>query len=737
MKRLISILILLALAISLCVPLTACTPEQPDDDTNDPIDPADEIVYEKIDLNDAYLETRTFVSLYELIGDKVNITMVDKDSDTGISYATVDGVKYELGLDFLSKAMIYNISPIYNTPYYTKDLIKVEWWKLYCARYNYLCPDITFFVDADADIHRTGLTNYAPTPYRTSAQALVPASYPEEQYGKYKYSWYKVGTNKDMQLHFRYPTDTDAATSADKDIFDLTNGYSIVTYTDDGRYQLDTKNVLRSCVTSMPNEDGIVTYQLFFKENMTFSDGSPITAKNYLYQLLAFASPVGQAALERGAPIEARAFVGFSEFAAATESTPFIGIRLVDDYTIYLAVGSTDLSYLEIYPTHKDLWMPGDADIMDDGDGCYLTEEFYKTENIGNKEQYVYTNIIKDNYDNFTLPFSGAYEINGYTIGATNKIELQKNYKFAGDYYGNTASIERISYISSSSSSKLFSLLNDRSIDGIIGINSDFLSIAQRYVDTSSGEYAITSYNRLSYAKIHMRCDFGPMQFLEVRRALAYSINKDEIADALTKEVGDRIYGPYSIYSWLYILAGEDLVYNKYDEDLAFAEQLLIDGGWIYNSKGKPYTAADRVRYKKLEGEYLTKENMQYSSVNGTYKTIKIDGEYYMPLVVNTYGIEENDFSTALRSLFISRKGPTTIGMAFLNTIGTSINMQGELFQNSLYGYNGTPRYSLFTFALKLTKTDYSKMWEIDVAEGEYDSRQNFLIDYADRIEVS
>ena len=69
----------------------------------------------------------------------------------------------------------------------------------------------------------------------------------------------------------------------------------------------------------------------------------------------------------------------------------------------------------------------------------------------------------------------------------------------------------------------------------------------------------------------------------------------------------------------------------------------LVDGGWIYNEKGEKFDAAkDTVRYKKLSGYELSSDNLKFKSTDGKYSVIKLDGEYYMPLVVNWYGTQPN-----------------------------------------------------------------------------------------------
>ena len=52
---------------------------------------------------------KDYISLYEQFGKEVTIADVEEDPETGFAYITKDGVKYELGLDFLTMAMVYNV----------------------------------------------------------------------------------------------------------------------------------------------------------------------------------------------------------------------------------------------------------------------------------------------------------------------------------------------------------------------------------------------------------------------------------------------------------------------------------------------------------------------------------------------------------------------------------------------------------------------------------------------------
>ena len=49
-----------------------------------------------------------YTSLYSQFGKDTTIADVTEDEETGLCYIEKDGVEYELGLDFLSMAMVYN-----------------------------------------------------------------------------------------------------------------------------------------------------------------------------------------------------------------------------------------------------------------------------------------------------------------------------------------------------------------------------------------------------------------------------------------------------------------------------------------------------------------------------------------------------------------------------------------------------------------------------------------------------
>ena len=94
---------------------------------------AAEVVYEDIDLADA-VEHADYTSVYEMIGSNITIDMVVEDEETGLATVEYEGKTYELGMDFLSMAMVYNCTPAGD--YATAEDVYNAWWKLYIQRWN-------------------------------------------------------------------------------------------------------------------------------------------------------------------------------------------------------------------------------------------------------------------------------------------------------------------------------------------------------------------------------------------------------------------------------------------------------------------------------------------------------------------------------------------------------------------------------------------------------------------------
>ena len=88
----------------------------------------------------------------------------------------------------------------------------------------------------------------------------------------------------------------------------------------------------------------------------------------------------------------------------------------------------------------------------------------------------------------------------------------------------------------------------------------------------------------------------------------------------------------------------------------------------------------DAVRYKKLtaeeaEGNPNSKDvNKSYKSVANTdgveYKTVEVNGEYYMPLVINWFGTADNTVTDMLTTNLANSSDVAAAGMIIRPTQG-------------------------------------------------------------------
>ena len=149
MKKLISLLLALVMVLALGAPAFAS--EAPK------AEPVTSI---------AGLEYGTdYVELYEQFGSDVTIDEVIEDPDTGYAYIERDGQLYELGMDFLSMAMVYNTTVPEDGYWQTEDDVYASWWKLYIQRWNSLLPEIPLYSNEYYDIYNAEIkgTDEHPT----------------------------------------------------------------------------------------------------------------------------------------------------------------------------------------------------------------------------------------------------------------------------------------------------------------------------------------------------------------------------------------------------------------------------------------------------------------------------------------------------------------------------------------------------------------------------------------------
>lgn len=164
------------------------------------------------------------------------------------------------------------------------------------------------------------------------------------------------------------------------------NGLETVVTTKEGGLAVN-ETVVKN-LTETLNEDGSKTFEIEINSDLLFSDGSEVKAVNYLPHVLVFSSPVGAAAANRDHK-SGLTMVGYADFSAYTGpgseegAKEFKGLRLLGDYKFSVTIDAEhipyfyDISYASFSPTVLPLWL-GESTIHDDGEGVYLSDDFYE-----------------------------------------------------------------------------------------------------------------------------------------------------------------------------------------------------------------------------------------------------------------------------------------------------------------------------------------------------------------------
>jgi peptide/nickel transport system substrate-binding protein len=483
--------------------------------------------------------------------------------------------------------------------------------------------------------------------------------------------------------------------AADAEVREMINDYGVIT-TDQGGAFVTNASVAES-VESVLNEDGTKTYTVKICEDLTYNDGTPITAADYVAYALVAYSPAAAAA---GAKTQS----GASTVVGATayqngEATTIAGIRMLDEYTYSITVTEEyavyyyGITYASLSPLPLDMWASAELTVADDGEGVYLTGGELVAEEI-DAARWIYEN--RKSAGPYTL-----VELDEATKTATLKI----NEYYKGNFEGQKPSVETIIYIKLVQETQ-FDALKTGGVDFISGlVDGSEINTALDLEET--GEYTTVSYERNGYGKIQFQCDFGPTQFTAVRHAVAYLLNRNDFADQFCQGYGSVVHGPYGLAMWMYQDAKEDLAagLNEYSYSVDTAIKVLEEDGWTLDKDGNAYTTG--IRYKEVTAEEA-----------GDYKhnVTLADGRILMPLIIEWSSSEGNSVSDLLVTMLANGEQTATAGMQINQTVMSFDELLNYMYRDATQGDQyGVPTYGMYNLA-----TNFS---------AQYDLSYNFTMD--------
>lgn len=424
--------------------------------------------------------------------------------------------------------------------------------------------------------------------------------------------------------------------TTDIDVRTLVNSYYLTTWAyDTGIFHANPVTV-SGAVVIVNDDDGTRRYVFQIADDLYYSDGTKITAWDYAFSVLIQAAP--EVAELGGQPMDLSYLEGYEDYVSGR--TPyFAGVKVTNDMMIEFSVKAEYLPYFfELYrlgflpyPIHEIA--PG-CKVYDDGDGIYIgNADPNVTERIFNTKLLESTIMDPDNgYLAHPTVGSGPYLMTSWDGEvATFKI----NQYFKGNEEGFKPTIPTLRFTLSKNEDMIekleadeFQLLNKV-------VRKDTIEKGNQLV--SSGLFSVSNYPRIGLSFIVFTPDMPALQEQNVRKAIAYCMDKEQLKNEYTAAYGLAMDGLIGIGQWMYGMVNgtedfpvelpenptpeEQAEYEKtleewralsldgilhYNLDVNEAVRLLETNGWKLNENGEPFDPAkDEVRCKLIDGELV------------------------------------------------------------------------------------------------------------------------------------
>jgi len=413
--------------------------------------------------------------------------------------------------------------------------------------------------------------------------------------------------------------------AADTDLRLLLHGYETVSWASSLGIAFN-KAVLRN-VYEKPQADGdiVVTFEL--KPGLAYNNGEPITARDYVFSLLLLASP--QIAALGAKPDRLEYLRGYEAYHSGAAAV-LEGVRLLSDTSFSMRVQAETLpdfygfAWLKAQPYPISVIAPG-CRVADDGQGAYIQNaaDAVHDGSLGyapgrfSAEMLAVTLLDPaEGYEANPRVTCGPYQL-AHHDAAARTVRLQLNERYIGNYEGIKPTVERLE-VRYAHPDQMIPLLQSGALDVAARVSDkDAIRRGRASVEQGEGMRAV-KYPRTGQTMLAFACERGPLASGAVRKAVALSLDKDEIARQIGGEHAQRVYGYYGKDQWMpeYVSDPGDggppldmqreLARLDIPQDLARAKALLEADGWTLNSRGDPFReGVDPVRYRADGGQLV------------------------------------------------------------------------------------------------------------------------------------
>ncbi len=432
--------------------------------------------------------------------------------------------------------------------------------------------------------------------------------------------------------------------TADQAVITLISGYaSTYEYNELGEVQLNETVVAN--VEATDDEAGNRTYHFTLHDDLFWSNGEPITAKDYVGSVLWFSSPQW---VEAGAyALSYTDLVGYDSYAGG-ESDIFSGTQLISELEFSVTVSAESLPYFwefldaSVYPIPFDSYLPS-ADIISDDSGSRL--EFSEGDLLTNC-----TRIATEERFAPTVT-CGPYKFVSFE---NQTVTLEMNEYFKGDLNGEKP---KMKYVVQTA------VPLETNVEWVISGQIDLLtSVTQQdKIDSARAADSVytVSYPSTILGHLSVMGDFGPTADVNVRWALASLIDRNEVLNYTSGGYGSTVDAEYTLGHWMYQENGAELqdALKPISFNIDTANDYLDETQWKYEQDGT--TEFDRTKAAE-DGSYLRHNELgeplviNYLGQEGSGLTDIIEIQYAAnaPLAGLEFNVERGEWAAVLKNYY-------------------------------------------------------------------------------------
>ncbi|GAA0351666.1 ABC transporter substrate-binding protein [Bacillus horti] len=316
--------------------------------------------------------------------------------------------------------------------------------------------------------------------------------------------------------------------------------------------EVDYDGMIMPSVADWEISDDGLKYTFSLQNDITFSDGTPLTAHDAVNTYYVLADPT----YDGNSDLTPANIKGWDEYKYGDAET-IEGITVVDDHTIEVEVTEAGA---------KTLLLVGNIAILP---SHHYMEGFSK----GNLES------IRELHQK---PLgSGQYVFDSYIPG--QEIRLTAN----ESYWKGAPNITNLIYKPTTNETNISMLqTGETDFEEGISVNADNVELLE-----SLGFLDLSLLPNNGYGYIAFNHAKEKFQDQRVRQALTYGLNREDIVYAYSQGYADLLNIPQSRVSWAY---PDESDLNAYDFDPDRANQLLEEAGWELADDGYRYKDGQR-----------------------------------------------------------------------------------------------------------------------------------------------